>query len=104
MPIIGETKTDYRILVSRGYCRPNADLYSFDLKEPIPAFPVPLRPDDPEPIVDLQQLLNQIYERARFDLAIDYSQSVKPALAPENAISRISHKFCYLSRRNLYLE
>jgi hypothetical protein len=39
-----------------------------------------------EPIVDLQQLVNDIYERARFDLAIDYSQPVKPALAPEDAI------------------
>ncbi|MFP5272783.1 DUF4058 family protein [Coleofasciculus sp.] len=27
-----------------------------------------------------------MYERARFDLAIDYSQPVKPALAPEDAI------------------
>ncbi|MEQ8462899.1 DUF4058 family protein [Coleofasciculus sp. E1-EBD-02] len=86
MPIIGDTQTGYRILVSRGYCRPDADLYTFGLKEPIPAFPVPLRPDDPEPIVDLQQLLNDIYERARFDLAINYSQPVKPALAPEDAI------------------
>lgn len=28
---------------------------------------------DPEPIVDLQCLLNEIYDRARLDLSIDYS-------------------------------
>lgn len=64
-------------MVSRSYNRPDADLYTFDLKNPIPIFPVPLREGEPEPIVDLQRLLNEVYERARFDLAIDYSQPLK---------------------------
>ncbi len=85
MPIVGDAGTGYRILVSRGYCRPDADLYAFGLKDPIPAFPVPLRQEEPEPVVDLQRLLNEVYERARFDLAIDYSQSVKPPLPLEEA-------------------
>jgi hypothetical protein len=83
MPILGATDTDYRILVSRSYRRPDADLYTFDLKDQIPAFPVPLRKGEPEPVVDLQRLLNEVYERARFDLAIDYSQPLKPALTHE---------------------
>ncbi|MBN3881379.1 MULTISPECIES: DUF4058 family protein [unclassified Nostoc] len=79
MPILGASTTDYSysILVSRSYNRPDADLYTFDLKNPIPIFPVPLREGEPEPIVDLQRLLNEVYERARFDLAIDYSQPLK---------------------------
>lgn len=85
MPIVGDAGTGYRILVSRGYCRPDADLYAFGLKDPIPAFPVPLRQQEPEPVVDLQRLLNEVYERARFDLAINYSQPVKPPLLPEEA-------------------
>lgn len=85
MPIVGDAGTGYRILVSRGYCRPDADLYAFGLKNPIPAFPVPLRQEEPEPVVDLQRLLNEVYERARFDLAIDYSRPVKPPLPPEEA-------------------
>jgi hypothetical protein len=32
----------YRILVSRGRRRPRADLYAFGVREPIPAFPLPL--------------------------------------------------------------
>jgi Protein of unknown function (DUF4058) len=83
LPILGATDTDYRILVSRSNRRPDADLYSFDLPDPIPVFPVPLRLGEPEPVIDLQKLLNEIYERARFDLAIDYSQSLKPALPSE---------------------
>lgn len=83
MPILGVTDAMYRILVSHSYRRPDADLYSFNLREPIPAFPVPLRQGEVEPVVELQKLLNEVYERARFDLAIDYSQPVKPALSPE---------------------
>lgn len=85
MPIVGDVGTGYRILVSRGYCRPDADLYAFGLKNPIPAFPVPLRQEEPDPVVDLQSLLNEVYERARFDLAINYLRPVKPPLPPEEA-------------------
>ncbi|RCJ36817.1 hypothetical protein A6769_15060 [Nostoc punctiforme NIES-2108] len=85
MPILGASTTDYSysILVSRSYNRPDADLYTFDLKNPIPIFPVPLREGEPEPIVELQRLLNEVYERARFDLAIDYSQPLKIVRSPE---------------------
>ena len=85
MPIVGVAGTGYRILVSRGSCRPDADLYTFGLKDFIPPLPVPLREGETEPVVDLQRLLNEVYKRARFDLAIDYSQPVKPALPAEEA-------------------
>ncbi|MEH2182253.1 DUF4058 family protein [Nostoc sp.] len=83
MPILGASVTDYSILVSPSYNRPDADLYTFDLKNPIPIFPVPLCEGEPEPIVDLQRLLNEVYERARFDLAIDYSQPLKIVRSPK---------------------
>ena len=86
MIILDAIASTYHILVSRGSCRPAADLYPFGLRDLIPAVPIPLRFNDPEPIVDLQNLLNQTYQRARFDLAIDYAQPLKPALSPEDAV------------------
>ncbi len=83
LPIVGMINTGYRILVSRSYRRPDADLYTFVLKEPIPVFPVPLREGELEPVVNLQTLLNEVYERTRFNLAIDYLQPLKPAPTPE---------------------
>ena len=65
LPIVGMINTGYRILVSRSYRRPDADLYTFALKEPIPVFPMPLREGELEPVEDLQLLLNEVYERAR---------------------------------------
>lgn len=75
----------YSILVSRAERRPQADLYLFGLREEIPIFPVPLTATDVEPQLDLQVLLSEIYERAGFDLAIDYSKPAVPALSPEDA-------------------
>lgn len=72
MPIKGIAQSLYRILVSRSSQRPQAQLYGFGLRQPIPAFPIPLQSDEPEPLLDLQPLLHQVYDRARFELAIDY--------------------------------
>jgi hypothetical protein len=77
MSIMGAVDDDYRILVSRSADRPDADLYTFSLRTSIPAIPIPLRAREPEPIIDLQKLVNEIYDRARFDLAIEYSQPLK---------------------------
>jgi len=61
-------------LVSVSGDRPNAELYEFDFADPIPSFLVPLQPKDEVPVVNLKRVLNDVYTRARFDLAIDYHQ------------------------------
>ncbi len=66
------TKTDYRILVSRSEERPQARLYGFDLGQPIPPIVVPLEPGDSEPILNLQTILNEIYDQAGFDLTLEH--------------------------------
>ena len=83
-PMTGAIPSDYRILISRSYNRPKAQLYAFNLRQAIPGFPIPLRSGEEEPSVELQPLLNQVYNRARFELAINYSQSCKPKLSAED--------------------
>ncbi|MFN9394285.1 MAG: DUF4058 family protein [Pseudanabaena sp.] len=75
--------SDYHILISRSHERPNADLYAFSIRDRIPNFPIPLRQGELEPILDLQALVHQIYQRGRYDLAIDYSQLPQPSLSME---------------------
>jgi hypothetical protein len=82
MPIVGaHVKSDYRILVSRGSQRPRAVLIAFTLRQPIPPFTLPLLPGDIEPEVALNRILHDLYQRARFDLRLDYAQSPIPPLA-----------------------
>ena len=85
LPVIGKlVRSDYRILASRGSQRPKAQLYNFNLRQPIPKFPLPLLPGDDEPPVDLNTILHQLYERARFDLRLDYTQPPVPPLGDED--------------------
>jgi hypothetical protein len=87
MPVYhSKNKTHYRILVSRGDRRPQADLYAFNLPDPIPSFHLPLKSGDREPLVDLQLLLNNVYDQASYDLAIDYTQETVPPLLEEDRV------------------
>lgn len=81
MTVLGEIpKSDYRILVSREDRRPQAQLYAFSVRESIPSFLLPLRSGDTEPLVELQVLLNEVYERARYHLAVNYATPPVPPL------------------------
>lgn len=87
MPIVGkEIPSSYRILVSRSNYRPKAELYPFELQETIPQFPLPLRAGDIEPLLDLQLLINQVYDRAGFYVAIDYTNEPAPKLSKTDTV------------------
>lgn len=98
MPVLDNPETShYRILISRGNHRPTADLLLFNLQNPIPQFALPLQKGDTEPIVDLQTLLNQIYERAGYDYTIDYKNEPVPALSE----TEIEWKNNYLQQQGI---
>ena len=46
---------------------------------------MPLRPEDVEPVLDLQALINQVYDRAGYDFEIDYTAEPVPALSEADA-------------------
>ncbi|NER35177.1 MAG: DUF4058 family protein [Oscillatoria sp. SIO1A7] len=94
MPTLNnKIESNYRMLVSRSDSpsetlrdrRPNADLYAFDLPSPILFFSLPLQSGDTEPVIDLQVLLNEVYDLSGYDLAIDYSQEPLPPLSEADA-------------------
>ncbi len=81
MPYFGPpSRSDYRILVSRGARRPGAQLYAFGVRNEIPTIPLPLLPEDDEPPMDLGQILHALQDRARYDLLLDYSRPPEPPL------------------------
>ena len=87
MPILGNGNVSaYRILVSRGDHRPNATLYAFSVRQAIPTFPLPLKPADREPLVDIGQLLHDLYDRASYDLRLDYTGEPEPPLPAAEAL------------------
>ena len=45
----------------------------------------PAKPEDSEPIVDLQMLFNQVYDIAGYDMEIDYCREPRRALSETDA-------------------
>ncbi|MGO9470788.1 MAG: DUF4058 family protein [Isosphaeraceae bacterium] len=70
-----------RILVSRGATRPRARLFTFNVRQLTPGIPIPLLPQDVEREQDLRALVHALYNRARFDLRLNYSRPPVPPLS-----------------------
>ena len=87
MPILNNSiQSDYRILVSPSNRRPFAELYAFNLRDSLPIFPLPLREEDVEPIVNLPEIFGGIYDRAGYDYRIDYNREPVPSLSEEDRV------------------
>ena len=85
LPMNGQEITShYRIVISRSSERPQGDLYAFNLPQEIPLFPLPLQTQDQEPQVNLQELLNTLYDQGSYDLVLDYGQDPLPPLSKDD--------------------
>jgi len=61
-------------------------IWPLNLREPIPRLPVPLREPDPDIPLDLTAAIQAIYDRAGYDMRIDYTQPPpKPDFSEEDA-------------------
>jgi hypothetical protein len=87
MAMQGATGSDYWVLVSRWSPtdrrsterRPKAELYGFTLQEAIPSFPLPLKLPSEVVMVELQAIVQGVYDRGGYAVRIDYQQ-VLPGL------------------------
>ena len=75
-------KATYLATVSRAIRPGELKIYPIPLKYRLPAISVPLRPDDPDVILDLQALIEQAYQGYDF---LDYSRCQPFALNDADA-------------------
>lgn len=80
LPMRSLPSADYYALVSRAARRPRVVVYSWELPRRLPKIPIPLKPEDPEPKLDLQAALTTVYDRAKYQLSVDYSKKLQPPL------------------------
>ncbi len=82
MRVLGATgrRGDYRILISRYWERPRSKRYVFSMQHEIPDVPIPLARGDIELSLKLNDILHQLYERARYHLRINYNAPAYPSL------------------------
>lgn len=78
------TAGDYRIVVSRAWERPRAEVYVFGIRDSIPDVPVPLRYGEAEPAIKLNAVIRAVFDRAGFDLVVDYDSGLRPPPGAED--------------------
>ncbi len=74
---------DYRVMVSRAETRPNVDVYAWPLLQRLPQVPVPLAGRDEQVMLDLQEAFTTVYDRAAYELSLDYTVELSPSLTEE---------------------
>ena len=85
-PLPAEDRPDcsYSVLVSRVERRRDADFWPISLRERLPVIPIPVRAPDPDARLDLQAVLDQIYDDAGYADYV-YDGDPRPRLGLEDA-------------------
>jgi len=78
---------EYMVQVWRfaGADRRRRTIWPMSLREPLKVVPVPVRPEDPDAVLNLQSMLDIAYQRAGYDLRVDYLKEPFSPLSPEHA-------------------
>jgi hypothetical protein len=75
---------DYCAIVSRVEERPEAGVWPWRVRDPIPLLPIPLRPTDADVRLDLKAAIDLMYDGGRYGNYI-YNGPPEPRLAPDDA-------------------
>ena len=72
----------YTVLVARAKKFELCQVWPIHLQRHLPSVPIPLAKPDPDILLDLQPMIDAIYQRSRYELSIDYSKPLSPPLQP----------------------
>jgi len=75
----------YLVMVCKAGERPRSSVWPINVRQPLPTIPIPLLSPDPPVPLELGQALRTAYERARYDLRVNYRQPPVPPLSPADA-------------------
>jgi hypothetical protein len=79
-PALPEPPGDFYVAVSRAESRPNVQLYSWSLRDPMPSISIPLKRRTPDVVLNLQEVLNAVYDDGRYGKAL-YEVPLNPPLS-----------------------
>jgi hypothetical protein len=74
---------EYLVHVSRAERYPRGQFWPIRLSQRLPVILIPLKPEDPDAPLDLQAVLATTYDRAGYDLSVEYTREPVPPLAGE---------------------
>jgi len=79
-------RADYYIHVSHREKRPKGYVCPILLTQQLPVIGIPLMPEDPDVELNLQDVLNSAYDRAAYDLEVDYQKDPLPSLSDAGSV------------------
>lgn len=77
--------TDYYVIMSVARERPEASVWAFGVRDPLPVLPIPLRPPLAPVPLDLRACLDRVYEDGGFDRKLRYDAPADPPLNSHDA-------------------
>jgi hypothetical protein len=87
MPMVDPwPNSPYTLLVCRRERAPSCRVWPTHFQSRLPIIPVPLSRPDPDIPLDLQPIIEAIYQRWRYDRDIDYTRPLQPPLKPEQSM------------------
>jgi hypothetical protein len=75
----------YVLLVARAYKTQSCRVWPAHFRRPLPSLPVPLTKPDADILIELQPIIEAIWQRARYSRSIDYRRPLTPPVADEDA-------------------
>jgi hypothetical protein len=75
---------DFYAFVSRAEQRPQAQVYVWSVRQPLPTVAVPLKAPDPDVVIDLAAVFATAFDRGHYDQSIDYAKRLRVPLAAED--------------------
>jgi hypothetical protein len=84
LPAAGRPECSYSVLVSRVESRLDAEFWPISLRARLPVIPIPVRAPDSDARLDLQEVLDRIYDDAGYGDYI-YDGAPRPRLGDEDA-------------------
>jgi hypothetical protein len=78
-------KTDYCVFLHRVELRPKVQVFEWTVRDPLPTIPIPLAAGDRDVALRLQDAFADFYDAAQYALALDYTETLQPALGKSDA-------------------
>jgi hypothetical protein len=71
----------YFAIVARGPMLPTAEVYRWTVRDRLPPIPIPLSEHDPDAFIDLQSLVDRVYDLGRYRRTLRYDRSLPDGTA-----------------------
>lgn len=81
----GPPAADYYLLMCRAAEMPEAGVWPFSVRDPLPPIPFPLKPQDNDVLLPLQSCLDRAYDEAGYARELNYAEPPVPPLREPDA-------------------